>query len=313
MAWTSLFLACERTRRAWRMASSTMEATWRVRLAGWLRGDERRQVGWRQEAMDANPCYWLGCRLWYKRWIVWAGLGVLALLWLAGFAQVGWPWVYDEGVALLSVLVLHTVLRWWIAAEACLAFGSDKQSGALELLLCTGLSVPEIVRGRLLALQRQFLAPSIGVLLFDLWMLAVVLSRASSAGDESWWVACFVCLALVYVADMVALAWLGLWWSLVCRRATRALLRCGVIVFGVPWALLVGFLVLLGVAGVILPRPVEFLLLGAYVLVGLGVSLVACSRARENLLYRLRSVTAGESSPPLQQRGVYATMPEGKP
>lgn len=297
LACTFFVLACQRTRYGWQRGKTEAGGGWREQAARWLRGDERRRREWRQVAMEANPCYWLGARLWYTRWKVWAGLGLLILLWLAGFAAWGWSWAADEGVALFSVLVLHTVLRWWIAAEAAMSLGPDRRSGALELLLCTGLSIREIVRGRLLALQRQFLVPSIGVLVIDLWVLMVLLNRSSSAADQSWWLACFAVLALVFLADMVALAWLGLWYSLVARRVTRALLWAGGIVFGLPWALLVGLLILLIVTRADLPPPEWITLLGGYGTVGVGVSLMAGGWARERLLSRLRSVAAGDEAP----------------
>jgi ABC-type transport system involved in multi-copper enzyme maturation permease subunit len=293
LAWAFLILASERTRSAWQESPVGDTSTWRERLALWLRGNPERRRRWRAVALDVNPSYWLGGRSWYKGWIVWVAIGGLGLLWLACHVEWGREWSGDAVVALMSVLVLHTLLRWWVAGEACVALGPDRKNGSLELLLCTGLRVREIVRGRLMALHRQFFWPAVGVLVVDLWMLSIVLGQASAGDDMFFWLSFFACLVAVLAVDMLALAWLGLWWGLVCRKASRALLRSATVIFGLPWAALILLLILLIVSQVNPPKPEEFVFLLAYATVALGVSLLACRWAQGRLLNELRVVAAG--------------------
>ena len=57
--------------------------------------------------------------------------------------------------------MLHLMLSMWVASEACAVFPAARDSGALELLLSTPLSVPEILRGQMLSLERQFFSPAV--------------------------------------------------------------------------------------------------------------------------------------------------------
>ena len=60
---------------------------------------------------------------------------------------------------MLVAFTIHCVLKIWLASEACRHFVDHRHSGTLELLLSTPLKVSQILRGNLLALQRQFAAP----------------------------------------------------------------------------------------------------------------------------------------------------------
>lgn len=313
LAWTFLILASERTRNAWHETPAGDTSSWRRRFRRWLLGTPERRQRWRETALDMSPTYWLAGRPWYKGWIVWAVLGGLAMLWLVGRAEWGSDWSRDASLAFMCVFVLHTLMRWWIAGEACAALGADRRSGALELLCCTGLSIRDIVHGRLMALQRQFFWPSVGVWVVDLWMLSIVLSTQSWGSDALFWVLFFACLMAIYAVDMVALAWLGLWWGLVCRHASRALLRSGAVIFGLPWAVLIALMIFLVVARVEPPEPDWLMFLLAYGSVAGGISLLAGSWARRRLLQALRDVIAGGGVAGAAAPGRRAPSPASEP
>jgi ABC-type transport system involved in cytochrome c biogenesis permease component len=301
-AWMVLALASWRAPRAWQEGVTEVGMTWRSRLARWLRGTDEAHARWRREALEINPCYWLGGRTWYKGWVVWAGLVGGVMLWLAGYWEWGNQWAGDEAVALMSVVGAHTVFRWWVAGEAVMALGPDRRSGALELVLCTPLGVREIVRGRLQGLRRQFMGPVGMLLMLDGVLLSMVLGQGAEWVDRRWWVSCYGGLVLVFVLDMVALSWLGMWWGLTCRQASRALLRSGLLVMGMPWLVLVLLLIWLVAGRVRLPEPEWAYLLGAYVGVNVMISVCGWQWARERLLGRMR-VVVSEGTPAGGVRG----------
>jgi hypothetical protein len=159
----------------------------------------------------------------------------------------------------------------------------------LELLLCTPLGVGEIVRGRLQALHRQFLWPSVAVVLIDLGYLAFLVQQGGWTESRTL-IALYACLIGVLICDMAALAWLGMWWSVVSRRASRAWLRSVSVVFALPWLILVVALTLVLALRIQLPDPEELVLLAAYAGVSLLVSGAAWWWGRRRLLGRLRTV-----------------------
>src|SRR6059036_3107293 len=106
----------------------------------------------------SNPIYWLTNRIRLKNWLVWMFLAVVLLLWILGLALDSADWT-TPGAYIFTGFILHLVLKFWLAGEACRRFCLDRQSDALELLLSTPLGVREILRGQLMSLARQFGPP----------------------------------------------------------------------------------------------------------------------------------------------------------
>jgi hypothetical protein len=118
-------------------------------------------------------------------------------------------------------VLVHSLLKVWLASEAGQRFGPDRRSGTLELVLSTPLSVRQIVRGHWLALRRLFLGPVSVVLGMDLvfTLLGIV---GEAPHDRPYWF--YVCLAGIgmFVADLYTLAWVGMWQGLATKHPNRA-------------------------------------------------------------------------------------------
>jgi hypothetical protein len=102
---------------------------------------------------------------------------------------------------------------------------------------------------------------------------------------------------LTFLADLWALAWVGLWTGLVSRVANRAAGTVVALVLGVPWILFLAVVTLLAWGGVSLPEPQGYHLLGLYVILGVGVDVIAYSAAQRWLYGRLRSVATQRLEP----------------
>lgn len=292
LGWLFLVLASQKVRHTWQEGATTLRASISARLAGWLRGTPELRRQWQAEVIDVNPITWLGGRLAYKAWIVWAGLGILCVLWMAAWITWGDDWA-NELVAFLTVLAVHTLLRMWLAGEATLGLGPDRQSGALELILCTDLSVSEILQGRAEALRRHFFGPACFVLLMDLLLLSLALENANNREEVYGWLALYGVLMLMLVLDLMALLWLGLWWGLICRQTTRAVLRSLALIFVLPWILMVIGITLAVVWQVEFPKPEWLSLPLGYLIVCGSISLIARHWARTRLFAQLRTAAAG--------------------
>src|SRR6185369_13832814 len=134
----------------------------------------------------------------------------------------------DNAAYVWTALIGHTVLKFWIATEACRRFGTDRKSGAFELLLSTPLTVGEILGGQLLALVKQFAAPAAVVLLADFIFLM-------AGRNETDWSVIWIAGMIVFVADLITLSWVGMWTGLSSGATARATGAVVARVLVLPW------------------------------------------------------------------------------
>ncbi len=228
MSWLLLVLACFIVPRTWQDKVATPAALRRREKINRLEhGSSAVRRASRRRLLEINPLLWLAGRDRMKILAVWAFLGLGAVLWAIGLMTSRRDWL-DPVAYIWTALIAHGVLKVWIATESSRRFSSDRQSGALELLLATPITVKEIIRGQWLALERQFALPMFVVLLADFGFL---MSQRHDESSVYLWVAGMV----IFVADMLALAWVGMWRGLNSRRANRAALAAIARILILPW------------------------------------------------------------------------------
>src|SRR6185369_1049182 len=214
---------------------------WRQLLYGTGEGRKKRRI-W---MLDQNPFYWLTSRDRVKTFFVWAFLMAFAFLW-------GWGLLYNpdewkrDGNYVLTALVAHTVIKFWLAAEACRQISLDRKAGALELLLSTPLSVAEIIHGQLRSLRRQFLFPVLLILFFDFLFL--------TAQSDDDWTLLWIAGISMFIADLVTLSWMGMWLGLTSRSITRAASAALVRVLVLPWLAFLALLTFIAISSIALSR-----------------------------------------------------------
>ena len=174
-----------------------------------------------------------------------ATLTLIGAMWLNPMSW--WQPERFAATAALTVLLLHQVLKYVAASQACRALLHDRQSGELELLLTTPLGAEELLRGNLLALKRQLLWPVLAVLGLDLLQL---LGAWWSLG--LWGGLVFVVFLAIETAwllmNLYTLTWVGLWQGLKCQTHGQALRRTMVWVIALPWLGLILTILVVGVA-----------------------------------------------------------------
>jgi len=230
LAWLMLVLACFIVPRTWQDKALSAAAMRRREKLGMIEhGSAGTRRAFRQRLLEVNPFFWLAARDRMKVVAVWGFLGVGAVIWSIGLLSYPRDWL-DSAAYIWTALIAHSVLKLWIATEAARRFSSDRQSGAMELLLATPITVKEILRGQWLALERQFALPMFAVLLADFTFLMA--QRHESSMGVFLWVAGMV----IFVADMLTLAWVGMWRGLNSRRTNRAALAAIASILILPWA-----------------------------------------------------------------------------
>lgn len=222
-----LVLASIITPRVWQdRPAGTQRLRRRERWRQWWCGAPAERAAFRRRLLNQNPFLWLAARFRYKSAAIWLGLALMLAGWFWGLAEYRRDWVMESWPYLLTGFSLHLFLRLRLAGEAPWQVAEERKAGTLELLLSTPLSVPEIVRGQRLSLQRQFLAPLLLVLAFD---TVAMVAPAWLGGATPWtsaelwiWLAVWAGAMTLLVADFWTLFWVGLWQGLTAKSAQRA-------------------------------------------------------------------------------------------
>jgi ABC-type transport system involved in multi-copper enzyme maturation permease subunit len=245
LGWVLLAIAIRRTGNSWQEA--TAEGTpnrWRERLRHWNLGSGAMRRRWRS-MLDRNPVSWLEGRDLAQPRMLWAVFLVLTAGWVLTYDANPSSWTSGQ-LEIVWPVIAQQMLCLWIAAQAPRRMADDKQSGALELLLCTPLEPAEIVRGQMRILGRRFGGALASLLALDLLMIAAVLSIAGTAGggrvmrqDLIWLAACGL---VVFPAQAYSMAKIGLYQGLVQSTSLRATLLLVWKVGLLPWVTWLAFI-----------------------------------------------------------------------
>ena len=244
LTWLLVGLASWIVPQFWREQPAGRGANpWRDRWHNWLYGDGDRRRSYRKRLLDVNAFYWLASRVRLKPLGVWAFVGFIACWWVIMVLRLDSKW-FDESLSFTTALMISSVLKLWIAIEACQRLAEDRKIGALELLLSTPLSVKDILYGQLLALRRQFLMP-VMVAIFAGWLLIVAGGERSfeeNARLQAFGIAGIVML----VCDITALIWVAMAAALTVKNPNRASVRTIFQVLILPWLFFLAVSALVG-------------------------------------------------------------------
>ncbi len=288
-AFAGVVLASTTLGRLWRAQEKQPEA---AKAPGGTETSQRdSQKADRAHMLDRNPYFWLASRNRAGRIAPWGVLGTAGLLWIGGLSVWGPDWS-NEGVYIATGFLVHLALKLLIAGVACWQFNEDRNSGAMELVLSTPLTVGDILRGQRDALIRMFRWPIMCVLLMDLVFLMSHLNRSGS--NSSTIMLVWISGMAVMVADAIALRSMGMWLGLRMRRTNAAVTRTVVCVMALPWAAMILTLSLLALLPFsVFPRMEgEFLIL-YWLALSMGNALLWRGWAERNLARQFRAEATG--------------------
>ncbi len=290
LGWAALLMACAIAPRAWQERPAGQgRLRWQERWQRWCYGKTEERRTFRRDLLNVNAYYWLAARDRLKPLLVGMVLGLLACGWVYGFVKLRREWL-NPGVYIVTALVLNALMKLWFGSEAGRQLALDHEQGALEWLLSTPLSVRDILRGQRLALQRQFLGPSLLVLaLFLVFMQATAPDAAMPSSERRSWFLFWSGAIVMFAADLAAMYWVGMWQALTSKTANRVGSSTIARILVLAW---VGMGVaalgttLTGMTGRFEPGPnsYEFIWLAF----GLGTDLFFGSFARHKLLSEFR-------------------------
>jgi len=293
LGWIFLALASFVVRRSWQdkpatVRSSELKEKWR----NTIEGDASSRNDFRRSLLDENAFYWLATKPRQKALWSWLPMLFVVIAWIWGLAKTRGDWL-NPGIYAATIILLGLTMKAMLVAESSQRILQDRMIGALELLMTTPLTVKEIVRGQRLALQRQFTKPIIALFIigFVLWLMGASHHDMNGSNRTTWLWAGFLGL-IVFVADIVALFWMGMWHGLAAKNPKHAFGAATVPILLLPWV---------GVAAVMtmaefLPNelrravqrePVPMVL---WFVFSLGIDLIFGLWARNRLLTRFREL-----------------------
>ncbi len=316
VAWFYLLLASLIVPRTWQQPAGRA-ARWQEKAGQFAYGwNKPHRARFRERALGINPFYWLASRARGESALVYLVILVVCGSYLVSFFLQPTDWT-QSGTYCWAAILLHGIIKVWVALAACRRFVEDRRSGALELVLSTPLSPGEIIRGQWRALARHFAGPMVLVLMADLVLLLGLLDlpRVSNVKDQIFYLFMFAAGATVFLADVVALGWLSMWRGMKARHSYGAWLWSMIQVLVLPWVVFYVGVTLLFVV-LFMPRLVggatatpgwmewlSHLMLGLWFLVSMATAVLTIWWARHCLMrhFRIQATMAfgrPEQAPP---------------
>ena len=300
IGWFCLTVASLIAPRSWQdRPAGAQRLRWRERWRLWAYGSLNERIGFRRDLLNQNAFFWLAARSRFKPALVWAFLGMIAAGWVWGLSKYRRDWL-NESVYLTTGLVVNFIIRIWFAAEAARQLSEERRAGTLELLLSTPLTVQDILHGQYLALVRQFFKPVMVVLLAEFFCMWGTVSSVWVEGDRLFWVVLWLAGMVMFLADLAALYWVGMWQGLTARNPSRATMGCVSRILVVPWTAYAVLVLLWVLVSANTPRqfdagPKVFLTL--WFVLGLAADIVFAAHARYRLQTAFRLVVQQRYSP----------------
>ena len=292
-----LGVACLVLPRAWQdKADGPRSLRWRKRWRQWKLGNAVARRTLRTRMLQINPFYWLAARERFASLNSWslicAIVTVAACIWRVFNPPL-------EPVAVVTGLALSTVLKLLIVSSTCQRLAEDKESGALELLVSTPISVQTILRGQWLALRRQYLGSILAMFLIDGVLFWAILPGWFAEPDQAP-VVFFAGFLIMFVADFFALGWVGMWTAVRTKLAAHAsgpaFARVMLVPFVLMWLTMAG----LGLAGFWshVRGPDARFVFGLWFGIGMLNDLVVSLLARTKLHREFRTMATDRFQPP---------------
>jgi len=292
-AWIFLALASWRLPHCWQEKAAKVRIGWPQRLRRWYHA----RFTPRKDLLDTNPFLWLSVRNSFGSIKMWTILAALGCFWIWTLCRFTFQDVWMP-VFFTAVITNHLLLKMVFASEATNNLEEQRHSGALEFLLsCTPLTVQQIIDGQWRALLRQFLWPTVAVVLADFAALSFVTihSFPGISGDDKTNFTLFV-LALIamLILDLYTLGWVGMWKAMSKKKRRHAAGAAVSQILLLPWVLLI-------FCSAVTVGQVVHSFMGAvavWFFVGIVIDVASLFLSRDQLISQFRARAAVQSEEP---------------
>jgi ABC-type transport system involved in multi-copper enzyme maturation permease subunit len=208
-----------------------------TRLASKVRNPDRnrRPTGWRRSLLEREPLAWLILRERFSGLALLAVVGLITMMWSVSLWFQTDYWLDSPEVTLGVTIALMGMVKLWLALDTTRRLAEDRESGALQVILTTGMAADEVIRGLERGLFRRYLLPVLTVVGLAAGGGALLLISGRNGGMAF---LVLVLAVIVFVFDAFALTWTGLYDGLTQRNASRALVATVLKTLLIPWLVL---------------------------------------------------------------------------
>ncbi|HEY1174442.1 MAG TPA: hypothetical protein VGH19_23965 [Verrucomicrobiae bacterium] len=233
--WAFMLSSCWLAPRTWQdKAASKREASWREWTRKFLYGTGEAMALYRARLLDINAVHWLTSRERFRGLQLWIALAAITGAWFLFYMVLGGADWWNMGMAFFFVIATNTIAKFMMAVESTKRFAADRESGALELLLCTEISVEDIIRGQLLSVRRRFTLPFI--VIFGLGMLLFVMVGIQRPGSMQWETVVLIAVGyVVFWADYYVMPWWAMWMAMDSKIPKNAGVQAALFIMYGPW------------------------------------------------------------------------------
>ena len=235
-AWLCVWVAISRTARSWREVPVVGSfSRFETRLQRWRNGSGPAKARRRKAVFASNPITWLDARDRLPERILWVCLLAVAIIGtLLHSHDAQLP---DESWLIVLPVLGHYGLLVLLAVEAPRRLAEDRESGALELLLCTPVTPEQIIRGCMKALWRRFGLTFLAMLVVEIYFACLFFDQRGGWArhrDGALTRLFFVGLC-TFPLQLYTMARVGLYQGLVSANALRATFTVALKAGLLPW------------------------------------------------------------------------------
>ena len=254
----------------------------------------RRAVGWKRTLLEREPLAWLILRERFSGGALIGVVGLAALVWGASLLLHTAYWADSPAAILMAACVLMGLVKVWLALDTTRRLSEDRESGALQIILTTGMPPDEVLRGLERGLYRRYLLPVLVVACLSVGGIAMMVV----SGEGGVEILLLLIAALMFVFDAFAILWTGLYEGLVRRNAARALVATVLKALLLPWLVLGPMVAALALS--VGPRVDLLFLTGAcWFTVGFLTNGILVAFSGPGLADRLHHCSIGLEEPPV--------------
>jgi hypothetical protein len=236
----------QRAREPFMTRLTTRYAAWTLRTI-----NSRSALG--RRLLDRNAYEWLAARQTSAGTNALAFIATIVLLALAAilnFVRHNDPANVIITASIPALYVIYMNMKVRLGGHASDRFAADRESNALELLLCTPLTIRDMVVGEFRALRRHFTIPGlilVALMLIGLWQSQGGIDRLAqlfAPGDEASFhrYAIVIVAAALYfqVLEAIIVAWAGAWCGLATRKVQQARSNTMAVTMAIPFVMFIG-------------------------------------------------------------------------